>query len=210
MKQEIINKYKDLTINQLESKVESMDELSRQSQKEMYECLEYLRHTNRFKENSRYKKSTFWNYIEDRFTIREATYRNNVFAFLNYSDFAIEYGVGLVNKIAKSCGRIKINKVIDEIKKEEKATKQPIKREKIENIINKNSTPKIEKTITDWKAMYEAEKSAHEATKQELKKAMGILKEKEEQIGKLKASLNRFKPLYDFFKIGESVSMGNI
>ena len=54
-----------------------------------------------------------------------------------------------------------------------KSAKKELNRAKIQSIIENNRIlPKIEKKVTDWKIMYEREATAHEATKQELKKAI--------------------------------------
>jgi hypothetical protein len=180
-------KYDALSIGDLEGKVEKMFTLSRESQREMYEVLEYLRTSGRFKENHRYKKTSFWDYLEDRFTIRQGTYRENVRAFLKFPEYAVEYGVGIVTKIDRVCGSKKIGKVLDEITKEAATRKKSINRAFIEAIIQKHRiAPAITKTITDWRAMYEAERAAHDATKVNLKIAVAKVKELQEQVEKLK------------------------
>ena len=55
--------------------------------------------------------------------------------------------------------------------------KTELKRAKIEQIIQKHrGKRKIERKITDWKAMYEAEVKAHEATKVNLKVAIAAVR----------------------------------
>lgn len=182
-------KYDGITISELESKIEKLHILSREHQKEMYECLEYLRMTGRFKENPRYKKSSFWEYLEDRFTIREGTYRENIRAFTKFPEYALEYGVGMVSKIDRVCGGMKVEKVMSEINKEATEHKTPLTRAKIESIIQKHRiAPKIKKKDTDWKAMYEHEKATHEQTKEALRVAMKRIGELNEQIAKLKVT----------------------
>ncbi|MFA5457763.1 MAG: hypothetical protein WC261_09065 [Synergistaceae bacterium] len=46
----------------------------------------------------------------------------------------------------------------------------------------------IKKEHTDWRAMYQAESTAHEATKQKLKEARKLIAELEDQISKLKVT----------------------
>ncbi len=192
-------KYDALTIAELEGSVEKMFTLSRESQKEMYCVLEYLRTSNRFKENTRYKKSSFWEYLEDRFTIRQGTYRENVRAFVKFPDFAVEYGTGLVTAIEGKCGNLKTAKVIAEIIKEEAAHKKPLNRMAIQSIIDKHAKPRIEKVITDWKAMFESESARHEITKNNLKIALAEIKELHEQVEKLKATAQKFGEMRDLF-----------
>ena len=190
-------KYDALTINDLEGQIEKMFQMSRESQREMYCVLEYLRTSNRFKENPRYKKAAFWEYLEDRFTIRQGTYRENVRAFIKFPEYAIEYGVGMVTKIDRVCGSKKIGKVMDEIKKESAAHKKPLSRANIETIIQKHRTVTIEKTITDWKSMYEVEKAAHTFTLAALKEANTTIGELKEQIERLRRTAETFGKMRD-------------
>jgi len=192
-------KYDVFTITDLESQVEQMFTLSRESQKEMYFVLEYLRTTNRYKENSRYKKSSFWEYIDDRFTIRQGTYRENVRAFVKFSDFAVEYGTGIVTSIVNKCGTAKTKRVITEIQKEEEVHKRPITRVAIQKIIDKHAKPRIEKVITDWKSMYEVECIRHEATKINLKIALSKIDELQDQVAKLKSTAQKFNQMRKVF-----------
>jgi hypothetical protein len=181
------DKYDGINISELEAKIKKLYTLSRENQKEMYECLEYLRTTYRFKENPRYKKSSFWEYLEDNFTIRQGTYRENVRAFTKFPKYALEYGIGLVSKIDRVCGGMRVEKVISEIQQEGIAHKMPLSRAKMEAIIQKHwPIPKIKKEITDWKSMYENEKLAHDHTKEALQVAVKKVKELNEQIEKLK------------------------
>ena len=186
------SKYAKLGILELEARVESAHQLAREAQMEMYEILEYLRHSSRFKENPGHKKTTFWQYLEDRFTIRQGTYRENVRAFIKYPQPALDYGVGVVTKVVRLCER-KAPKVFEELKKTAASHKKPLPRAAIETIIQKHRTaPKIEKTITDWRAMYEAEWSMHEATRKELVMANMIIADQAVQIDKLKRTVEDF------------------
>lgn len=193
-------KYDGMTISELESDVEKFHLSSREFQKEMFERLEYLRMTNRYKENLRYKTSSFWMYLEDRFTIRENTYRENVRAYSKFPEYTLEYGVGLVSKVNRVCGPMKVEKVMSEIRDMAANRKTPLSRGKMETIIKKHATPQIKKTITDWKAMYEAEKLAHDRTKEALKVAMKTVKERDEQIERLKVTaqkVTRIRKIFD-------------
>ncbi len=201
MEEKATGKYDGISITDLESKIEKLNSLSRENQKEMYECLDYLRMTGRYKENTTYKKASFWSYLEDRFTIREGTYRENVRAYTKFPEYAIEYGVGIVSKIDRLCGGVRVSKVLSEIQQEEKNRKTSLPRAKIESIIQKHrTTPKIKKEIVDWKSMYEHEKSTHENTKEALRVAMGKIKELNAQIEKLKVTaqkVTRIKKIFD-------------
>ncbi len=194
-------KYDGIALVELETKIEKLRIESRESQREMYECLEYLRTSYRYKENTRYKKASFWQYLEDRFNIRQGTFRENVRSFTKFPQYSVEYGVGLVAKIDRICGGIKVDKVISEIKEEATSRKNGVPIDKIESIIQKNrSTKKIKKEITDWKAMYETERQAHDKTKEALKFAMGKIKELNEQVAKLKVTATKWSRIRDVFE----------
>jgi hypothetical protein len=185
-------KYDGIPIQELETKIESLHVISRGSQKEIFEMLEYLRTTGRFRENPVYAKSTFWQYLDDRFTIRQGTYRENVLAFSRHPQAAISLGAGVIAKINRLCGSIKTKKVIDEIQAATLNRKTPLPRGKIEAIIRKNADPEKlkKKHITDWKAMYEHELATHDRTKEALRAAMARVKELESQVERLKLTAN--------------------
>lgn len=191
---EINKKYDCMTINELESMIEAAFRSARDAQKEMYGMLYYLYTTKRFRQNPRYKKAAFETYLEDRFTIRMGTFRENVKAYVNYPDFAVEYGAGLVTKISNVCGSKKISKVISEITKEEKTRKNDLNRSKIEEIIQRNATPtKVKHEVTDWRGMYEREREAHMKTIESLKAAGKRIIELEDQVRRLKNTVNRIE-----------------
>ena len=187
------NKYDNLSIQELEAVVFMKAKLSRESLKEMYEVLEYLRMSNRYKENPGYKKSSFWTYLDDMFKIREGTYRKSVKAYIKFPNYCDEYGHGTITKISQLCGSGNVDYVIGEIKKAQAKHKKPLQREYIETIINLHrSRPKIERVISDWKSMYEVEKAAHATTLELLRESMKTIEKLNAQIAKLKGTAVAF------------------
>lgn len=184
--------YKKMKIEDIEKTVDVSVKQSRQSLTTVYETLEYLRTSKRFRENQMYKKATFWEYIEDRFTIREKTFRENVDAFLKYPEESLEFGVGLVSRVKRQCGKKNAKRVFQKIKVEQEKRKRPLRRDQIDNIINAES-PKIKRSITAWREMYKAEKIAHEQTRAALKEAMNEIDRKDTQIEKLKEAVYSFE-----------------
>jgi hypothetical protein len=154
--------------------------------------LRHLQKTSRYKENARYKKEPFKVYLEDQFGLRYGTYQEWVRA-LPFEKEAGLYGVGLVSKTIKRCGAAGAKRVVTEINALEELKKSKlIPRDKIEAVIEKHQSQKymaaIKKEHTDWKAMYQAESTAHEATKQRLIEAKKRIAELEDQISKLKVT----------------------
>ena len=183
--------YEKMKIHQLEQEARSLLAKSKSSIIEAAKILRYLQQTNRYKENERYKKERFKVYLEDQFGIRYGTYQEWVRA-LPFEKEASKYGVGLISKTIKSCGAVETKKVFAEVGQLEEVKKKLIPREKIDQIIVKHQSPKymaaIKKEHTDWKAMYQAEMTAHEATKQRLIEAKNRIAELEDQISKLKVT----------------------
>lgn len=198
---ELEGKYSSICINDLEKKIDSLKTVSRESQKEMYECLEYLRMSNRFKENATYKNSSFWKYLDDRHGIREGTYRDHVRAYSKFDEYAVKYGIGLIAKIDRVCGGMAVEKVVSEIQKESESRKTPIPRAKIESIIHRfEKKPRRKKEAKpDWKNLYMTEKRAHDLTKTALKTAMERIKELNEQVAKLKVTAGKVSEIKKIF-----------
>jgi len=182
--------YEKMSITELEESVKGKNEASLSAKKEMVEILIYLKTTSRFKENKTYAKSSFNHYIEDRFNIRPKTFYEMQKAFTRHPDETLHYGIGVVARIQRECGQKNAGKVLDEMKKTENKVKV-LKRKKIDDIIKQHSTPRPVKVISDWKARYEIEFRDHEETKKQLAAAWLTIKEQDEQIEKLKATIEK-------------------
>ena len=182
--------YEKMTITQLESAVRKALTEYKCGIIEAAKVLRYLQETNRYKENVRYSKEQFKVYIDDQFGVRMGTYMDWIRALL-YEKEAETYGVGLVSKTIKICGKKGAVRAFTEIATLEEVQKKRVPREKIDDIIAKHTDPKrkaIKKTHNDWKTQYMAEVKMHEETKRQLKVAQGIIAEQIEQIRKLKVS----------------------
>lgn len=196
---ELKQKYDGVGISELLNMAVSAYRAAREAQKQFYEILEYMRMTNRFKEEQRYRKASFWQVLEDLFNLRQGTYRENVRAFMKFPDQAVEYGPGLVAKVERTCGIGKMKQVFQEIEKESGQRKKKLSRAKIEGIINRYKVEKVKKEITDWKAMYEREKASHDKTRDALKEAMARVHELEDQIARLKRTAESFSNIRAIF-----------
>jgi hypothetical protein len=183
--------YEKMKIHELEQKAREHIATSKTSIVEATKILRYLEKTSRYKENTRYKNEMFKVYLEDQFGIRYGTYQERVRA-LQFEKEMGSYGVGLVAKIIRTCGNLGANRVFNDVRNLEETKKNPVSREKIDQIIEKHQDPKrmaiIKKDHTDWRAMYQAEANAHEETKMRLREANQRIKELEEQINKLKVT----------------------
>lgn len=185
------NEFNKMDINTLENMVTEYRDVYRNAQYKMIEILIYLEAKGRFKENKRYATSSFRQYLEDRFYIKFPYYQDMKYAHIKFPEETKEYGIGLVSKVVNKCGRIKARKVLDKISTKRAALKNEMPRYKIDQIIDENALPKIEKTITDWHAMYEAERVAHDKTKLNLREALDTINELRAQVEKLKIALKK-------------------
>jgi len=184
--------YDKLNIEEIERKIAEFRALSYQMQAKMYECLEYLRTTHRYMENPMYARSTFWEYLEDRWMMRKRAYYDHTRIFAKYPLYADKYGPGLVGRMDRECGPMRVEKVMAAIHQEESERKSPITRTQIGEIIEKyrkTDGDRVERVSTDWRAMYEHERIAHEETKDALRFIQKQLREANEQIAKLKAAV---------------------
>jgi hypothetical protein len=181
---ELKAKFDGKDIFTLEKMVEDRRQASRRSMEEMIEVLHYLKTSNRFKENKLYAHESFFNYIEDRFSISPPMYYEQEKAYLKFPEETVQHGVGFVAKTIRLCGARRAKEVFQEISKAE--AKGPLTREKKKKIMEERRDPKREKMPKkDWKSLYEREVQAHDRTKEALKEAMATIKERDERIEKL-------------------------
>lgn len=185
------NEFNKMDINTLENMVIEYRDAYRTAQYKMIEILIYLEAKGRFKENKRYATSSFKQYLEDRFVMKFNSYQEMKYAHIKFPQETKEFGVGLVSRVVNQCGRLKAQKVLDKISAKGVALKNEIPIHKINQIIAENALPKIEKTITDWHAMYEAERVAHDKKKLILREALETINELRGQVQKLKIALQK-------------------
>ena len=208
MEKELKEKYGGLDLFTLEEKALEKRNLSRENQKEFVEILIYLEATKRYKENKLYAKASFYVYIDDRFMLRQATYREMKRAYVKWPEAAIKHGVGLVSKIERKCGTLEMNKVLSEIEKVEEH--KPIKREVVEKIIHKHRDIEKEKKLIDrkdWKNLYIREVEQHNKTKEALAEAETKIQELEEQVQKLKQTASVVSRMRKIIGISEGAEM---
>lgn len=175
-------KYDRDPIEQLEKEAGRNLSASVKQRKVFILMLYYLDRTSRFRENPRFKKATFEEYISDMFRLRPTTYNKERMAFVSHPSEAEKLGVGVVAKVRHKCGSLNAGKVLKEIQ----AIKNP-SRDKIEAVIRENSRepkPKAPKKVTT--AELEREIAAKDKI---IADQNATIKEQYEQIQKLKAAL---------------------
>lgn len=127
-------KFDGMSIEKIEQDLLSNFLDAKNSRRKFIEGLHYLESTKRFRDNVLYKDSSFELYINDKFSLRITTYRKEAVAYLQHPKESVKYGTGLVNKVRKNCGVLKVKKVFNEIDKAKN-----VSREKINEIIEKHT-----------------------------------------------------------------------
>ena len=139
-KKENLNKmYDGKKIEEIETEITGKHDLLIETQKDMIFALSSLKMTNRYKENPLYRESSFKEYLLGMFNMRENNFYEMERAFIQFPKEARLYGVGLVAKVRRKCGAKKERAVFAEIAIMQGTLKTPIKREKIESIIEKHA-----------------------------------------------------------------------
>jgi hypothetical protein len=126
-----------LSLNVIEKETKEKQILSLEASKKTIFALRHLEVTGRWKENPVYRKSSFKEYLLGFHNIREDNYRDSFRAFDRFEKETMKYGIGIISKIFRECGTKKERQVLDEIQKAERKLKNPIKKDKIETIIQK-------------------------------------------------------------------------
>lgn len=191
---EKLNKqYSNKKIGDIEKEIKASNVLSLEARKEATFALLYLKHSSRYKENPVYRKSSFESYLIGCHNIRPKTFAETVRGFDLFDEETKRYGIGLVSKVARKCGKKNQKQVLAEIQKADSNLKNPIQRAKIETIIEKHARPELPKN--NYKTMYFNEVRQHEATKERYKDVVSELKAAKKQIEKLQATVLELRPL---------------
>jgi len=126
------------------------------------------------------------------YNIKIGTFLESAKAFNKHPKESVKYGVGLVSKISRICGAVKEKKVLDEINDADKKAKIPLKRDKIEAIIQKYAKPKPP-AKPGYKELYVNEMKRHQITKDRYLETVKELKDAKKQIEKLKTTILSFR-----------------
>ena len=141
MKLETMKKqYDSKTILEIEGQIEGARETVYDAMVRQIEMLYYLDRTKRFRENKRYKDSTFETYIKGRFNITPNAYHEKRLALGWYPKESKDLGIGTVMRIHRDCEDR--DRVFGQIGKEQQARKTPLPQKKIEEIIQTHRRPK--------------------------------------------------------------------
>lgn len=195
--EELKKKYDTRSISQIENEAAHEKDLELKHQKSFIRALYYLDHTKRFRENPRFKNSSFDEYIKTMFDISPGWYKRLKIAFIGYPEQTEKFGPRTTYEIHDKCGPVRAAVAYKELET------VPLKKATpgfVEKVIAKHEKPELkakrEETVVA--------KPTVESLLRQLSQKDEIIAEQErtileqhEQIKKLKAALRAAKAAFD-------------
>jgi hypothetical protein len=154
----------------------------------------YLQHTKRYRENKAYKERPFTEYVKNVFGISFQTYEYHRFAYFQHPKETRTFGPEVIRKIAAKCGREMVGKVISEVEEGKNSIKKADP-ETIQKAIDKYAKPKL-KARKDRPSYRDLERELVAEKKKNTELTMA-LKERDEQIERLKKTINEYRSRYE-------------
>lgn len=187
--EDLKKEYDNLDICTIENHAANCREHSRQQEKAFILRLFYLESTKRFRENPAFRKATWADYLQRKWNMSVNQYMKLRMAWIAYEEFSEQHGPGTVAKVVQECGAKKTPEVIKAIQKE--APQAPIKQEALQKIIEKHREPVIQRSNTDWKAMYQVKVAEIERRDRIIKALQAENLELKERVGKLQGVIRK-------------------
>ena len=189
---EIRKMYDGKSLAEIETALSKHNNTSLESRKQFVIGLNYLRMTVLYKQDKRFSRASFEEYLQGRWMMGLHTFNRESLILINYTEAAEKHGIGTINQIMHKCGKSKLKPLIKEVDKIATQSKGRDYREKVDRLIEKNLKPAVKK------ATMEPTKTEMKRESTERKKLMdsqnGIIRELTEQVRKLKASVEYYKP----------------
>ncbi len=186
--EQLKKKYDGKSLKEVEKSLDGFNTKSHENRKAFIMGLYYLKCSTRYKEDKRYKTTSFENYALERHNIGDRRFRDELNAFVQHEPETKSLGVGMVIKIKKKCGAKKAPVVLKKIAAIEKEVKRPLDRQQINSVIWDNRKPGKEKKAKTGPTMAEF-KADLNSTRKELSTKYNIIKEQADQIGKLQKTV---------------------
>jgi hypothetical protein len=157
---------------------------------EMIRAFWYLHHTGRYKENKKYAKCSFEAYLWDFGHMPLDTYYQRKASLIENPEECKSLGIGMVTKIRKHT--TDPGKCLTEIKKRQTTRKTVLPRERVEEVYRQHYHHPKPKPVLAPKPESE--------TIAQLKSLEQERLDDKNQIAKLKASVTKYKTLYEEYK----------
>lgn len=171
----------------------------------------YLQHTKRFREAPGYTKRSFSEYIKNTYGMSVQTYEKYRFAYFQYPVESREFGPGMIMKAAARCGRESVGKVLKELKNTSLSIKK-VDPKTIDKAIEKYAKPKL--AARKSRPSYADLEKELIKEKKKCSELNAIIKERDEQIVRLKQALedhkNRYRQIGDILPVGSFAAQGNV
>ena len=191
-------KYDIKDIASVETAINQEKEKYTSGYRAVIEGLFYLERTSRWRESPQHraKKTTFENYMMDKFNTRYATYFKARQAYLSYPAETDVFGVGVVAKIKKECSPENVKKAMGELRIIHRKTGHGSRcRSEVSAVIEKYAKPRPQPDVT--KITKEDYKRMFVNSSRELRVANDRIKELEAQLGRAQKATKHWKRLYE-------------
>lgn len=179
-------KYDALPLSEIETTIHALQSSEMDSHRQYIAALSYLEHTGRFKDNATYARADFETYIQEVFNLSPQKFRESKLLYVKFPVEAEKYGVGYVAKAAKVCGTDKLPAIFNALKREEVKSNAPVSAKVKDTVLDANARPRPVVTYINWQERYRQVAEENNVLRAELA-------EKEKQIAKLQAALDRAK-----------------
>jgi len=200
LRQEISRRYEDMSDEEVLRLAHEENDTRKDATEKLTEILSHYKLSNRFKNNMKYRNSSFGEFLLHEFQIDEKK-QYNVWcsAYMHYPEEAKKIGPTLVVDIKQRCGSTKVPQIVEKIKQKEEETGKvlPLKSNgnhpSIEKIIKPFLRPVPEKPKSTLRNDYKDSQKQLAQTKTVLTDTRKELDEREEQVNKLKKTVIEMK-----------------
>ena len=188
--------YDNLPITRIMSMARESYDLYQEARKDFYSILKYLERTNRYKEDKRYKKSSFKTFISNEYGLDYARYQRTSIVMERFPDAVAEHGVGFVEKAYNKHGDINTPKVLETITRKQQSRKTPLRAEEKQKVVESykpkqaSPSPQPAKAEGNTKTNWVRE---HGKLYKQLEEERKARVEAEEQVVKLKETVFNLK-----------------
>jgi len=182
-----------LTITQIETEVDNGLRAANKHLLGSIKRLYYLETTGRYKENERYKDSTFSEYLKFRYLMSTSLYHSRKVAVLGHPNEVEKHGEAVVSIVRRRCGVVPAKKVFQEIEEMPPEKRTPAAIEKVLSRYEKPSIPSRPSTIAGTRNENTRLRTELQEARQTIRSLELLLEERDKQIEKLVASVNKYK-----------------
>ena len=142
-----VKNLENLSLDEIESKALSCQNSYLENREQFIFILNYLKTTNRFRENPRYKDSSFADYLSSKFHTTIGTFDSEKRSFLSFPKEVKRWDIGVVRETLNKVSPLKIPSVFAELDQKQAKSNKPLTLPQIKGTIKKYSRPYTVKQI---------------------------------------------------------------